>query len=343
MLIHFRVSALLCALLLSGCAASPPSRPASAPRIVALETSFHHRVPASARVETIAEGFTWSEGPTWVGDINGYLLFTDVPENTLYRWSRRDGLSILLKPSGYSGPHDDPMREAGANGLFTEPTGNVLLADSGSRALARFDPASKQKITLATHHQGKRFNSPNDVVRRNDGRIFFTDPPYGLKDLHASPDRELAYSGVYRLDADGGVHLLDSDLLFPNGIALSPDGRTLYVANSDPEHPIWMSYSLDARGDVTGKHVFADASDLLGPDVPGLPDGLCVTRDGVLFASAPGGLLVLGPDGTRLGRIEVDTAVSNCAFGEDGGTLYLTAHQRVLRMRVNAVGLGFEP
>ena len=344
MLNRSRFIVLLLVLAASGCAGNPDAVQSSVPqRLVTYEASFNDRVPATAQVETIAQSFTWSEGPAWVGDADGYLLFTDVPENTLYRWSERDGLGTLLKPSGYDGPPDDRLREAGANGSFTEPEGTVLLADSGSRLLARIDPASRRKTTLIARHEGKRFNSPNDVVRRGDGRIFFTDPPYGLKGLHDSPARELPYSGVYRLDTDGTVHLLDRELRFPNGIGLSPDGRTLYVANSDPEHPVWMAYSLDAQGNVTAKRTFADASDLMGPGVAGLPDGLCVTRDGDVFASAPGGVVVFQADGKRLGRIETGSAVSNCAFGDDGRTLYLTAHQRVLRLRVHSVGLGFQP
>lgn len=309
-------------------------------RVTAFDPSFHAVVAADARIEKIAEGFTWSEGPAWVAAGN-YLLFTDVPENTLYRWSERDGLSVFLKPSGYDGPDTGVLREAGANGLFAESGGTVLLADSGSRLVARLDPRTKQKATLAANFKGKRFNSPNDVVRRSDGAVFFTDPPYGLKGLDDSPAKELDFNGVYRVDADGTVHLLDDGLSFPNGIALSPDGRTLYVSNSDPKRPVWMAYSLDARGEVLEKRVFADASDLLGEGVPGLPDGMAVSSDGKLFATGPGGVLVFDTDGKRLGRIETGVAISNCAFGGDGHTLYMSSHTFVARIRVEALGLGF--
>jgi gluconolactonase len=259
----------------------------------------------------------------------------------LYRWSERDGISVFLKPSGLARPDPGTLREAGANGLYAEPAGTVVLADSGTRVVARLDPKTKLKTTLAATYQGKKFNSPNDVVRRSDGAVFFTDPPYGLKGLDESPVKELKFNGVYRVDSDGSVRLLDDGLSFPNGIALSPDERTLYVSNSDPKRPVWMAYSLDAQGNVAGKRVFADASDLMGEGVPGLPDGMAVAEDGRLFATGPGGVLVFDPDGKRLGRIETGTAISNCAFGDDGHTLYMSSHTVVARIRLKANGLQF--
>ncbi|WP_407352815.1 SMP-30/gluconolactonase/LRE family protein [Luteimonas sp. R10] len=330
--------------LLAACATPTDPAPADATvgRLTAFDPSFHAIVAPDARIERLADGFTWAEGPAWIPDADGdggHLLFTDVPENKLYRWSEADGLSLFLDPSGYGGPPDDALREPGANGLQPEPAGTVLLADSGSRLVARLDPATKRKVTLATHFEGKRLNSPNDLVRRSDGTVFFTDPPYGLKGLDDSPVKELDFNGVYRLDPDGTVHLLDDGLGFPNGIALSPDERTLYVANSDPERPIWMAYALDAEGAVRDRRVFADASDLVGEDSPGLPDGMAVAADGTLFATGPGGVLVFNPAGKRLGRIETGTAVANCAFGDDGRTLYMTSHDSLARVQVRASGM----
>lgn len=334
----------LSVLLLVACggARSIPPPPAATPigSVTAFDDAFAGLVASDASVEKIAEGITWSEGPAWISD-GQYLLFTDVPGNTLYRWNERDGLSVFLKPSGYDGPDNGTLREAGANGLFAVKDGSVLLADSGTRVVARLDPKTRQKTVLASHFQGKRFNSPNDIVPRNDGVVFFTDPPYGLKGLNDSPVKELAFSGVYRLDTDGSVHLLDDTLAYPNGIALSPDERTLYVSNSDPAKPIWMAYTLDARGQVIDKRVFADASDLLGEGIAGLPDGMAVAADGTLFATGPGGVLVFDAQGKRLGRIVTGTAVSNCAFGDDGQTLYMSSHDFVARIRVKAKGLGF--
>lgn len=318
----------------------PPPRFAAIGHLQSFDRSFSDVVAGDARIEKLSEGFTWSEGPAWVRN-GGYLLFTDVPENKLYRWSEDAGLSVLLSPSGYSGPEQATLREAGANGLYAEPGGTVLLADSGTRIVARLDPATRKKTPLATQFEGHRFNSPNDLVRRSDGVVFFTDPPYGLKGMNDSPVKQLRYNGVYRLDTDGSVHLLDDSLSLPNGIALSPDARTLYVANSDPERPIWMAYTLDAAGAVTGKRVFADASDLVAKDAPGLPDGMAVSADGHLFATGPGGVIVFAPDGRRLGRIETGEPISNCTFGNDGHTLYMTSHAMLARVRVKALGLEF--
>ncbi|MCC5086937.1 SMP-30/gluconolactonase/LRE family protein [Xanthomonas campestris] len=328
--------------LLTCCVKREPPAPrfTAVGRITTFDPAFREVVAPQARIEKLTEGFTWSEGPTWVRQ-GGYLLFTDVPENKLYRWSEDAGLSVFLSPSGYAGTDVAALREAGANGLFAEPGGTVLLADSGTRIVARLDPATRTKTPLAASFDGKRFNSPNDVVRREDGVVFFTDPPYGLKGMNDSPVKELRFNGVYRLDTDGSVHLLDDSLSFPNGIALSPDQRTLYVANSDPARPIWMAYALDAQGAVTGKRVFADATDLVNKDTPGLPDGMAVSADGHLFATGPGGVIVFDPDGRRLGRIETGAAISNCAFGNDGHTLYMTSHALLARVQVTSLGLEF--
>ena len=334
--------AILFTVLLAACATTGASRQSfpTLGRLTVFDDSFRDVVAPDARIEKVAEGFTWAEGPAWVRDGN-YLLFTDVPENTLYRWTESEGASVFLKPSGLADPDPEILREAGANGLYAEPAGTVVLADSGTRVVARLDPKTKLKTTIAAAYEGKKFNSPNDVVRRSDGAVFFTDPPYGLKGLNESPAKELKFNGVYRVDTDGTVTLLDDGLSFPNGIALSPDERMLYVSNSDPKRPVWMAYSLDAQGNVTGKRVFADASDLLGEGVPGLPDGMAVAEDGRLFATGPGGVLVFDASGKRLGRIETGVAISNCAFGDDGRTLYMSSHTLVARVRLKVRGLQF--
>lgn len=281
-----RALVLPCLLLaLTGCASPATDRIG---RISVDDPALANVVDAGAHIERLAEGFTWAEGPAWIGGIDGALLFTDVPENRMHRWSPRGGLSLFLHPSGYAGPPTDVLREPGANGLLAEPGGSVLLADSGSRLVARLDLASKRKTVLADRFDSHRFNSPNDLARRADGTIFFTDPPYGLAGMQDSPARELPFSGVYRLDVDGSVHLLDDSLAFPNGIALSPDGLTLYVSNSDPKQPVWIAYALDAGGKVLSRRVFADASDLVASGAPGLPDGMVVAADGTLFRECAG-------------------------------------------------------
>ncbi|WP_024891921.1 SMP-30/gluconolactonase/LRE family protein [Luteimonas huabeiensis] len=338
---HARFLALPLIAALAACATPAPAPETSAlGQLTRWHPAFDRVVAPDARIERLADGFAWSEGPAWIAD-GGYLLFTDVPANRMHRWSQAEGVSVFLAPSGYDGPDTGELREAGANGLLAEPGGTVLLADSGNRLVARFDPATKRKTTLAERYEGKRLNSPNDLARRSDGSVFFTDPPYGLKGLNASPAKALDFNGVYRIAPDGGLHLLDATVPFPNGIALSPDERTLYVASSDPDAPVWYAYALGADGAVADRRVFADASDLLGAHAPGLPDGMAVAADGTVFATGPGGVLVFAPDGTRLGRIETGRAVSNVAFGDDGRTLYMTSDDILARVRVRATGLGF--
>lgn len=328
---------------LLGCIAAKDPLPAPLPtvgKLTQMDPAFARIVAPDARMEKVAEGFTWSEGPAWM-QAGGYLLFTDVPENIIYRWNQSEGLSVFLEPSGLANPDPRTVREAGANGLFAEPGGTLLLADSGSRLVARLDPKDKRKTILARTYGGKRFNSPNDLVLHGNGTVFFTDPPYGLKGLDDSAAKEMAFNGVYRIDPRGNIQLVDDSLTFPNGIALSPDERTLYVSNSDPARPIWMAYSLDPEGRSIGKRVFADATDLMGDGVHGLPDGMDVSREGHIFATAPGGILVMDAAGKRLGRMETGSPISNCAFGDDGRTLYLTSQTLLARVRLEVSGLGF--
>jgi len=316
------------------------AQPETIGRIERFDPAVNALVPADAKIEKLAAGFTWAEGPAWIRS-GSYLLFTDVPENTLYRWSEQQGLSVFMKPSGYAGPKLEGLREAGANGLFAEPGGAVLLADSGSRVVSRLSLADKKKAVLASSYQGKRFNSPNDLVPRSDGSIFFTDPPYGLAGLNDSKLKELTFNGVFRIAPDGRVTLIDDQITFPNGIALSPDEKTLYVSSSDRKKFLWMAYTLDAAGNVVSRRVFADASDLVAEDKPGSADGMAIAADGHIFATAPGGVLIMTPDGRRLGRIETGTAIANCAFGDDGRTLYMTSKNMLARVRLSTLGLGF--
>ena len=311
-------------------------------RIERLAPGLDALIDPHAPIEKLAEGFTWSEGPAWVRRDGGYLLFSDVPANRMHRWSERDGLSVFLEPSGLAGPVPSSLREAGSNGLIPGRGNTILMADSGSRAIARLDLATRRKTMLAERYQGHRFNSPNDLVLARNGTIYFTDPPYGLAGLDASPLKEQPVNGVYRLDPNGQVTLIDGTLTFPNGILLSPDGRTLYVSNSDPHRAIWMAYRLDARGGVLTRRVFADVTGQVAQDRPGLPDGMAIDRNGNLFASGPGGIFVIDPAGRILGRIETGTAIANCTFGgADGRTLYLTSNHMLARVRTRTAGLGY--
>jgi gluconolactonase len=297
-------------------------------------------IPPEAKVRELATGFTWSEGPVWIRE-GGYLLLSDVPENRMYRWSDGEGLSIFLEPSGYGGDDPSIFREPGSNGLVPGPPGTILMADHGNRSVARLDLATRRKTFLATHYQERRFNSPNDLVLGRDGTIWFTDPPYGLAGLNDSPVKEQPVNGVYRLEPDGEVTLAVADMTFPNGILLSPDGRTLYVANSDPEQAVVLAFTLDVDGAVVDRQVFADMSPLVGPEAPGLPDGMAIDKAGNLFITGPGGVHVFSAGGARLGRIETGTAIANCAFGEDGRTLFLASSGMLASVRTRTCGYGY--
>lgn len=332
-----RVASTLLALIFALPVLGADSSAAKFGNIIKFDPALDAIVPADWKIEKLADGFTWAEGPVWVGN-GGYLLFDDVPGNTMYRWSEKDGLGVFLKPSGFEGADTSMFREAGANGLFADGATTILLADSGNRMVARMNLVTRQKTPLATQFEGKRFNSPNDVIRSRDGTVFFTDPPYGLKGMNDSKHKELSFNGVYRLDKDGSVHVLDRSLTFPNGIALSPDERTLYVSNSDPKRPIWMAYSLDEKGNVASSKVFADASDMAARKLEGLPDGMRITGDGTFFASAPGGILVMDRTGKRLGLIQTGDVIANCVFGNDGHMLYLTSHTFIARVKLKIDG-----
>jgi gluconolactonase len=297
-------------------------------------------ITPGTRVEKLAEGFTWTEGPVWVRN-SGFLLFSDVPANRMHIWSEADGTSIFLEPSGYDGPEPSGFREPGSNGLIEGPPGTILMCDHGNRAVARLDLATRGKTFLATHFEGRRFNSPNDLVRGSDGSIWFTDPPYGLEGLNASPLKDQPVNGVYRLHPEGRVELVVADMTFPNGILLSPNEGTLYVANSDPEYPVVLAFELDETGAVGAREVFADMTELTRDRLPGLPDGMAVDKAGNLFVTGPGGVHIFSPGGARLGSIDTGVAIANCAFGEDGRTLFLASSHMLARIRTRTRGLGY--
>ena len=294
-------------------------------------------IPRGAAVETLADGFTWAEGPVWIGE-GGYLLFSDVPNNRIHRWSPgRSGATLFLEPSG--GPAAAGFREPGSNGLKPGGRGFILIADQGNRAIALLDLRTKAKRLLADRFQGKRFNSPNDLVVGPDGGIWFTDPPYGLEDLDASPLKEQEANGVYRLAPDGRVSRVEAELSFPNGIAFSPDGRTLFVSNSDPKRAVILAYDLSPDGRLSGRRIFADMTALAAKGLPGLPDGMAVDERGNLWATGPGGVHVFSPAGRKLGTVGTGAAISNCAFGgADGRTLFMTSTHKLAAIRTNVRG-----
>ncbi|HEU5068628.1 MAG TPA: SMP-30/gluconolactonase/LRE family protein [Sphingomicrobium sp.] len=332
--------ALAAALMAIGYAATAAPLPVAG-TVVKEKPALGSLIAAGAKVEKVADGVTWAEGPVWIRD-GGYLLLSDPPENRVFRWSAKDGLSVFMKPSGYAGTDTAIFREDGSNGLIPgDKPGTILMADSGSRGIARLDLATKNKTFLVTQYKAKKFNSPNDLVLARDGSIWFTDPPYGLKDLDKSPAKEMPFNGVYRLLPNGEVRLIDGSLTFPNGIGLSPDQRTLYVSVSDPDQAKIYAYSLDPTGKVLSRRVFADMTALVKQGLPGLPDGMKIDAQGNLFASGPGGIHILSPKGVELGLLKTDVTSENCAFGEDGRTLFIASTHAVLRVRTKTRGLGY--
>lgn len=312
-----------------------------------LQPALDELVPADAVVERLTEDvFQWSEGPVWVTE-GQYVLFSDVPKNTAWMWSERDGLEIFFRPASLDdGREKDPSGQ-GSNGLMLSIEGNLLMCDHGSRSVVEVDLVTKEKKMLAGEYREKRFNSPNDLAvsrLRWPGTVFFTDPPYGLKGQDKSPLKEIEINGIYRLDPDGSVVLLEDALPRPNGIAMSPDETHLYVANSYRENTVWMVYDLDAQGGIEGEgRVFASAQDRADAGAKGLPDGMAVDVEGNVWATGPGGVYVISPEGEILGLVETGTAIANCAFGgEDGSILYMTSHGFLARIQTLTRGIEFQ-
>lgn len=297
-------------------------------------------IPKDAKIEVLAGGFKWTEGPVWDKKGNA-LLFTDIPNNRVVRWSAKDGVSDFLKPSGYTGKEDFKGAEPGANGLAFDKNGNLILCQHGDRRVARLK-GDKTFETLADRFEGKRFNSPNDLVYAKNGDLYFTDPPYGLAGQMKDPAKELDFQGVYRLGADGKLALLTKEMTRPNGIALSPDEKTLYVANSDPDKAVWMAFPIGADGKLgAGKLIHDATADVKASPNKGLPDGMKVDAKGNIFATAVNGVYVFGPDFALLGRIVTNDKTANCAWGDDGTVLYLATNDKLTRVKTATKGLGW--
>lgn len=311
--------------------------PEAVMRIVSLDPRFDALAPAETRIEKLADGYKWTEGPVW-NRAEGYLLFTNIPGNEIVKWSEGQGASQFLQPSGYSGEAPFTGREPGANGLTYDKQGRLLMCQHGDRRVARLDAATGRIETVIDRFEGRRFNSPNDLTYRSNGDLYFTDPIYGLPKGAEDPARELDFCGVYRLDRMNRLTLLTKEITRPNGIAFSPDEKRLYVASSDPERAIWMVYDVTADGSIANGRVFFDATPMVKEGKKGLPDGLKVDRAGNLFATGPGGVLVFSPDGVHLGTIETGVPTANCAWGEDGSTLFITANTSLLRVKLGTRG-----
>lgn len=297
-----------------------------------LDDGLNDLLADDARIEVLASGFTWCEGPLWVPEDGGFVLLSDIPRNTIFRWHPQQGVSQFMKPSGYTGTTWYGL-EPGSNGLALDHNGRLLLCEHGDRRVSVLTK-NGGKRTLVDHYQGKRLNSPNDLVVHSSGDIYFTDPPYGMPQRFEDPRRELDFCGVYRLAADGKLTLLTKQLDRPNGISLSPDERTLYVAQSDPKNAIWVRFALHEDGTLGPMQTIHDATDQVGLH-PGLPDGMAVDSRGNLWASGPGGVYVFNASGKLLGRLLTGQRTSNCALGGPAGKdLFITAHMHLCRVRL---------
>lgn len=301
--------------------------------IVERDAALQLLVPVGASVEKLAEGFAFTEGPVWLKSTSDVLLFSDIPNNSIMQWTPKTGVRLFRKPSGYTGPPAPPGSFIGSNGLTLDASGRLTICEHGDRRVTRLEKDGKLTV-LADRYQGKRLNSPNDAVYRSDGSLYFTDPPYGLLKPEA---RELAYNGIYRLSPKGKLQLVAKDMSFPNGLAFSPDEKTLYVANSDSEKKIWVAYDVSSSGELSGRRVFYDVT---AETDEGVPDGLKVDTRGNLYCTGPGGVWIFSPHGKHLGTIKAEQVPANCHWGDkDGRTLYMTARTGLFRIRLNVAGI----
>jgi gluconolactonase len=315
-------------------ASTASSRPGA---IEARYPTFWKLVSRNASIRVLASGFTWTEGPVWI-PARGFLLFSDPPKNRMYRWDPRSARAeVFLEPSG--GADAKGFREAGSNGLKPASKDRLLVADEGNRAIALLDLRTKAKRLLVDRFEGKKLNSPNDIVVAPDGAIWFTDPPYGLEGVDDSPLKEQRFNRVYRLGPRGDLAAVESRLKFPNGIAFSPDGRTLYVSNSDPSYAVILAWDVSPTGKLSRRRVFADMTALARKGLPGLPDGMTIDERGNLWASGPGGIHVISQRGRELGLISTGAAISNCTFGgPDGRTLFMSSTGELVALRTKVRG-----
>ncbi len=332
-------------LLLPACAAfacgapapAPEPEPAEAPppadvgSIVRVDPGLDAIVPPDARIERLAEGFAFSEGPVW-DRRRSRLLFSDVRGNEVYEWTAADGARTYIDPV-YEGDRTG-LRSFSSNGLTIDATGRLVLCEHGNRVISRLEDDGT-RTTLVGHYEGRRLNGPNDAAYSSDGWLYFTDPGSGLEGRDESPLRELDYNGVYRLGPEGELELLRRDVPRPNGIALSPDESTLYVANSAADDIRWMAFDLGPDG-ASNPRVFFAIEDPQG--AAGVADGMKVDLAGNVFATGPGGVWVISPDGVHLGTIMTGEVTANVAWGDDGRTLYMTASTGLYRVRLSTEG-----
>ncbi len=299
-----------------------------------LSPALDELIAPGAEIQVLVDGLQWAEGPVWS---HGGLYFSDVPQNVIYRWEPQGGVRPFLRPSGYTGK-TPRGGEPGSNGLTLDLQGRLTICQHGDRRVVRMEK-SGELTPLAETFGGKRFSSPNDLCFNSRGDLYFTDPPYGLEGRDADPKKEMETNGVYLRHSDGALVRLPIDVKFPNGVALSPDERTLYICVSDPHDPVIMSYDVGADGNVSNAKVLFDASGLAAQGLPGLPDGMKIDTRGNVWSTGPGGVLVLTADGKHLGTIATGVPTANCAWGDDGSTLYIAANHTLCRVRTRAKGI----
>ena len=306
--------------------------------IVTVDPALDRIVSPHAQLEKLAGGFLFTEGPVWVpatANTSGYLLFSDPNANIIYRWSPEGQVSVFRSKSGYSGFNVGDYHQPGSNGLTLDSRGRLTINQHGNRRVIRVEPRGNITV-LADRYQGKRLNSPNDLVYRSDGALFFTDPPFGLPKVFDDPGKELPYSGVYCV-RDGQAKLVSTDLDAPNGIALSPDEKFLYVNNWNEKRKVIVRYEVQPGCTLTNGRLFFDMTDAPGSDAL---DGLKVDQQGNVYSTGPGGLWILSSEGKQLGLIKGPEDPHNMAWGDDDGkTLYITALTGIYRMRMNVPGV----
>ncbi|MEJ0032106.1 MAG: SMP-30/gluconolactonase/LRE family protein [Bacteroidota bacterium] len=321
-------------LLLASCVSNKETK-TSPFGIETFDPALSEIIADDAEPEIVAKGFDWSEGPVWV-ESQKMLLFSDVPQNVVYKWTEANGAVEYLRPSGFTG-EKTRSTEPGANGLIIDDQGRLVLCQHGDRRIgfmeASLDAPAVKYGSIADNFRGKKFNSPNDVVQGKDKSFYFTDPPYGLGNRDESdPEKEIPFQGVYKVAPDGKVYLLVDSISRPNGIGLSPDNKVLYVASSDPKKPRWYRYELGDTSVVSGKVFYDASSEVAAPGSFGLPDGFKVSSKGNLFASAPGGVFIFSPEGKVLGKIKLEAACANTALTPDEKWLFITNDSLLLRV-----------
>jgi gluconolactonase len=341
MSVYFRWAVPIALVGLWACGAGPEpaaeaekAAPKSAGTVVKKDAALDAIVPADYVIEKLAGNLMFTEGPLWVEEGGPYLLFSDVPGNANYKWDPATGQVSDFRKPVFKGDYD-AGQYPGPNGITLDPQRRIVICEHANRRIVRLEKDGSETV-IADKYQGKRLNSPNDIVYKSDGWAYFTDPPYGLAKQDDDPKKELPFNGIYRLSPDGKVELLNDKQTRPNGIGFSPDEKTLYVANSHEDRKVWMAYGVKDDGTLDEGRVFYDAT---AETAEGLPDGLKLDKNGNLYLTGPGGVWIFNPAGKHLGTIQPDEVPANCGWGDDGKVLYMTARTGLYRIRLNAQGI----